>query len=278
MQQAEPEPELVAAPKIRASRLKGHTASVLALAIDPHRPACLASGAEDGTVRLWDTRVPDGGSVQELRCFGGVEVTSVAYSPDAKGSEELYAAAGQEIFCFDLRKLDASCVGAGGGAHPLRPPRGLAQTDPETRAAMLAESGESALKMARAEQGKRLEHLSEGADAVVARFVVNEDEINSLAVNAKGMFLAAGDDTGGISVVDLKPLRQGRGPPKLFSTLSSGAGDGNGNRDAESHRDTPIHSFYVAYMCVMRVCAEQVEDTRTFALLSRLSTGDLGSC
>lgn len=272
-QEAEPEPELPAAPKIRASRLRGHTASVLALAVDPHRPACLASGAEDGTVRLWDTRVPGGGSVQELRCFGGAEVTAVAYSPDAKGSEELYAAAGQEIFCFDLRKLGASPAGVGAGAHPLRPPRGLAQADPGTRAAMLAESGENALKLAHAEQGKRLEQLSEGAEAVVARLAVNEDEINSLAVNGKGMFLAAGDDTGGISVVDLKPLRQGRGPPKLFNTLSSGAGDGDGNIE------TPLCISFLIFMHVLLICCvEQVEGIRTFARLSLLSAGDLGSC
>lgn len=84
---AEPEPTVATpAPKIRASRLKGHTASVLTLAIDPHRPFCLASGAEDGTVRLWDTREADGDNTRELRCFGGAEddvaVTSVSYSPD----------------------------------------------------------------------------------------------------------------------------------------------------------------------------------------------------
>jgi hypothetical protein len=36
------------------------------------------------------------------------------------------------------------------------------------------------------------------------------DDFDILMFADKGMFLAAGDDTGGISVVDLKPLRQGR--------------------------------------------------------------------
>lgn len=52
---------------------------------------CLASGAEDGTLRLWDTRVGNGGGVRELRCFGGVgddiAVTSVAYSPDVRNTD-----------------------------------------------------------------------------------------------------------------------------------------------------------------------------------------------
>jgi hypothetical protein len=64
----------------------------------------------------------------------------------AKGSDELYAAAGEEIFCFDLRKLGGP-VG-GGSTHPLRTPRGLEQADRETRAAMLAESGDNVQKMA----------------------------------------------------------------------------------------------------------------------------------
>ena len=58
---AEPEPEpSPAPPPLRPTRLKGHTAPIAALALDPHRPPCLASGGEDGTLRLWDTRVEPG--------------------------------------------------------------------------------------------------------------------------------------------------------------------------------------------------------------------------
>ncbi|EDO28438.1 predicted protein, partial [Nematostella vectensis] len=42
---------------------------------------------------------------------------------------------------------------------------------------------------------------------------VNEDEINQLAVHDKGRYLAAGDDTGTIKVIDLQEKR-------LFKTLS----------------------------------------------------------
>lgn len=171
---------------------------------------CLASGAEDGTLRLWDTRVGDGGGVRELRCFGGADaeiaVTSVAYSADvrpaglrlsadkggyicacvpvarprrtplwshaqfthtgviyaqAKGSDELYAAAGEEIFCFDLRKLGGA-DGGGNTRHHLRTPRGLEQADPETRATMLAESGDNVQKMARV-RGTTLTHTGVAA-------------------------------------------------------------------------------------------------------------------
>lgn len=70
----------------------------------------------------------------------------------AKGSHELYAAAGEEIFCFDLRNLSGGTVAdasvPAGCAHPLRTPRGLEQVDPETRAEMLADAGANVQKMA----------------------------------------------------------------------------------------------------------------------------------
>ena len=54
---------------------------------------------------------------RQLRCFGAdAAVTSVAYSPVAES--ELYAAAGEEIFCFDLRKLGGEKSLSAGGVRP----------------------------------------------------------------------------------------------------------------------------------------------------------------
>ena len=103
-------------------------------------------------------------------------------------------------------------------AHPLRPARGLAAADAAERAALLAESGEGVLEMARNAQGARLDRLAteeegaaegagDGGEAVVARLHHNTDEINSLAINAKGLFLAAADDEGSVAVLDLKQVR-----------------------------------------------------------------------
>ena len=47
-------------------------------------------------------------------------MTSVAYSPVAES--ELYAAAGEEIFCFDLRKLGGEKSLSAGGVRPPTPP------------------------------------------------------------------------------------------------------------------------------------------------------------
>ena len=68
----------------------------------------------------------------------------------AKGSQELYAAAGEEIFCFDLRKLGGGTTAHDAeGSHPLRTPRGLAQADAAERAAILANAGDSVQNFAK---------------------------------------------------------------------------------------------------------------------------------
>ena len=46
-------------------------------------------------------------------------MTSVAYSPVAES--ELYAAAGEEIFCLDLRKLGGEKSLSAGGVRPQPP-------------------------------------------------------------------------------------------------------------------------------------------------------------
>ena len=200
-------------PKVKAGRLKGHTDAVLCLAVDPHRPCCLASGSEDGTVRLWDTRQgASSSSHRAISCFLAADedaaVTSVSYSPDApKGAHELYVAAGEQIFCFDLRKL----------SEPAAVSAAAADRGGDGAAA-------AAAKTSQEERLLRLGHVSDGSEGIVAQMQVNAEEINSLTVNAKGMFLAAADDSGSVSVVDLKPLRQGRGPPALFKTLAGGKG------------------------------------------------------
>jgi WD40 repeat protein len=183
----EPEPEPTAAAaaapapkeKAKVERLKGHRASVLSLALDPHRARALASGSEDATVCLWDRALP--GPAQRLGvsgagCFGGEAVASVSYS--AASEHELYAAAGARVYCFDLRRL--------GGAYTVA-----------------ADAGAGAGAEA----------------ALVATLSDNADEVNQVSVNAKGRYLAACDDAGEVVVYDLQPLRSGRGAPAVFRTL-----------------------------------------------------------
>jgi WD40 repeat protein len=175
----EPEPESLPAVTVRAQRLKAHRGAVLALALDPHRAHCLASGSDDATVCLWDRSAP-GGPASRLSCFGGDAVASVCYSP--AGEHEFFAASASVVTCFDLRRLSSSTAADGGGQ-----PGGT------------------------------------GEGAVIARLEGNTDEVNGIAVNPKGRYIAACDDAGELRVFDLHSLRQGRGPPTLFKALKGGA-------------------------------------------------------
>ena len=108
----------------------------------------------------------------QLSCFHDA-VASVAYSPSPSAEHELYAAAGEEVFCFDLRLLS---VNAEGG----------------------------------------------GQLALIATLKASSEEVNSIAVNPKGRYLAACDDAGELQVYDLHAMKKGSGPPTVFKALRGG--------------------------------------------------------
>ncbi|KAI8818507.1 WD40-repeat-containing domain protein [Fimicolochytrium jonesii] len=79
--------------------LRGHSAPVLCLATLPADPTTLASGAEDGTARIWD--VARGRCRRGIRVGGaGEEVNSVCWGLDPN---EVYVAAGAKVHAVDLR-------------------------------------------------------------------------------------------------------------------------------------------------------------------------------
>ncbi|TPX72248.1 hypothetical protein SpCBS45565_g00548 [Spizellomyces sp. 'palustris'] len=129
--------------------LRGHSAPVLCLDLcSKSTVSKLASGAEDGTARVWD--IDTAKCVRGLKGFDeNTEVTSVCFS----GDDLLYVAAGCQVRLFDLR------------SHDL----------------VLAQSTQI------------------GVSA--------EDEINHIALNEKRTFLATADDSGHVTVTDLRTNR-----------------------------------------------------------------------
>ncbi|KND00909.1 uncharacterized protein SPPG_04009 [Spizellomyces punctatus DAOM BR117] len=129
--------------------LRGHTAPVLCLDLCSKATASkVASGAEDGTARVWD--------IATAKCVRGLrgleentEVSSVCFS----GDDLLYVAAGHQVRLFDLRSP------------------GLV--------------------------------LNQSTQIGVSA----EDEINHIALNEKRTFLATADDSGHVTVTDLRTTR-----------------------------------------------------------------------
>ncbi|TPX38490.1 hypothetical protein SeMB42_g06713 [Synchytrium endobioticum] len=85
-------------PQPQPQRFRGHHAPITCVATpSPNTPSQLASASEDATVRIWDMETRRG--LRGIRCFDGIEVTSVVYaSPDV-----VYASSTQAVYCIDLR-------------------------------------------------------------------------------------------------------------------------------------------------------------------------------
>mmetsp|Transcript_75173 Transcript_75173/g.147178 ORF Transcript_75173/g.147178 Transcript_75173/m.147178 type:complete len:524 (-) Transcript_75173:103-1674(-) len=68
----------------------------------------LASSSDDGTVRLWDLRAGKS-AVRCLSAFHKAPVQLVTWAPPQSPAlpNALWAAAGRDVFCFDLRKAEA---------------------------------------------------------------------------------------------------------------------------------------------------------------------------
>ena len=98
--------------KVATSSLKGHTSSILCVAIDhTNNTSHVAAGAESGTcpIRVWDTRI-DGKRCQmairsNTTSFQG-EVTSVAFAP----GHLLFCSWEQSIAAYDLRRPDQHVI------------------------------------------------------------------------------------------------------------------------------------------------------------------------
>lgn len=78
--------------------LKGHTKSIQCLELE-EKNNILASGSDDKTVRIWDLN-----TFKSIRCLVGFQhpVNSVAFDP--VGTNLVFAASGNSLFYFDLRK------------------------------------------------------------------------------------------------------------------------------------------------------------------------------
>lgn len=82
-----------------ATKLTGHTKSLLCCHAPLSAPQLVATSSQDGTVCLFDIR--SNVAVQRLECFGREAVTSICFSP--ANSEILYAGAGRAVYCMDVR-------------------------------------------------------------------------------------------------------------------------------------------------------------------------------
>eukprot|EP00027_Filamoeba_sp_ATCC50430_P004777 CAMPEP_0168560754 /NCGR_PEP_ID=MMETSP0413-20121227/11230_1 /TAXON_ID=136452 /ORGANISM="Filamoeba nolandi, Strain NC-AS-23-1" /LENGTH=345 /DNA_ID=CAMNT_0008592079 /DNA_START=60 /DNA_END=1097 /DNA_ORIENTATION=- len=78
--------------------LKGHTKSIQCLEINEAN-GMLASGSDDKTVRIWDLKTG-----KSVRCLTGFSNPVNAVAFDSAGTNSLFAASGNSLFSFDLRK------------------------------------------------------------------------------------------------------------------------------------------------------------------------------
>src|SRR3989338_1175765 len=93
----------------RAGILSGHAKTVIALAIQSELNPILASGSEDGTVRIWDLRQSPWRSCGYLE-FGVPHdpATDLHFHPN--NSHLLYTSVGSRLFSTDLRQLSDSIL------------------------------------------------------------------------------------------------------------------------------------------------------------------------
>ena len=79
-----------------ARTLTGHGDDVVGVCFHPRDPRVLATGSDDGTVRVWDLRgTSDGGVVTTLTLHGGRETKRIAFSPNGA----MLAAGGADGTC-----------------------------------------------------------------------------------------------------------------------------------------------------------------------------------
>ena len=79
-----------------ARTLTGHGDDVVGVCFHPRDSRVLATGSDDGTVRVWDTRgTCDGGVVTTLTLHGGRETKRIAFSPNGA----MLAAGGADGTC-----------------------------------------------------------------------------------------------------------------------------------------------------------------------------------
>src|SRR3954452_13751854 len=76
-------PAVSATPAKVLTTLRGHTSSIAALAFTPDR-RLLASGARDGTGRIWDVASSKPGERASFRVSGDGGIRSLAFAPNGR--------------------------------------------------------------------------------------------------------------------------------------------------------------------------------------------------
>lgn len=212
-------------------RLRGHTDEVLCLAVlESMEGACqlLASGGADGSVRLWDavsgsplahihrsallaplSAVAADAKAQQRKgsAEGGKEeedaeeeeeaVTSLAFAPKAG---MLYAGVGR--FIAEIKVAVSSITETGKSTASTEKEGGESiesRTEEEAQADAAVSGASESLASSLVASGRRLTATLDAR----AVFNVCAEEVNSLSVHEKETYLAAGEDSGEVVVLDL---------------------------------------------------------------------------
>lgn len=244
----------------------GHKAAVNAVSFDSEYH--FATGSDDSTVRVWDLRTQKPQKCM-LGCFQGQAVDSVTFSKH--GGPLLYAAAGQHIYSFDLRKegvLDR---------EPLLALRACADGSPDTEVECLEvhPSGDSLLM---GDSDGVITILDSASFEMKAQLSgVHSSIITSLSVDSpEGHLLVSGALDYTLCKWDLLSGQPAASPVSfngLSSRLQQAAGGGEGDGMGQMINPPFVHgaSFVCGGQCVLSVNGDgsvNLFDTDSLELLA----------
>ncbi|KAG2453842.1 hypothetical protein HYH02_002049 [Chlamydomonas schloesseri] len=204
-----------------AFKLKGHQAAVLSCA---SLGALLASGDEDGRLIIHDLRrAATSSAAADAGTFAasGAEASATAgasasasvslTSPAAEGSKPL---------------ISVTLKGADGQPAPITAlaviPSSSTSSSTSAAAAGAADGGGDAIGGLFAAAGSLVHQIDVRAPgSVVQTYDSAREEVNGLAVNCRGTYLAAGDDGGEVQVYDLAAGKQYKGIRNVHRSICS---------------------------------------------------------